>query len=599
VTFARWTVIAGILLLALTAPGAAQQIPLDSVPPDSLIDTVNTTARYLKAQEAQSVRLPVLPQAGFDGPLPPGSRIILDRDSLDWALAETVGDLLQRVPGVYLWRGGWLGRTEAPNYRGRGPASVEYYIDGLPYVPIGPDSIAIDPSFFSLSLYDRIDIEQWPGQLRVKLYTDRHDSKAPGSRIGIASGDKEIARYNGDLKYRFTNGIGLSLGGERWVAPTATGQSSDFDITNIWLQVGWVPSARFGIQAQLLGSNPDRKAFVGDLGDTLELRLTGKRSDQQLRVFWGSRDDGMGLRLDGFVARTTWEGGGVDDEMRQGGVIASFRTPTFGLSARAFNRSRITPLDVQAEAGWAPVKQLSLAAEVGYQTHDLDRTSRWVGARAGLQLPLGFSFTGSARQGEFVTHPALLEQQAQDLTDWQVGGAWNLSWFGVEAGYSSTDRFQAVPYRGYVPVVDSFAVSPRSEWVTFGWRLSPKKWLTLQGWYSNPKNSDTPNGVPPTHSLTTATIRSKFWRTFRSGIFDFKAQLGFETWGDGTLGLADGSRVRLDGASFFRTMIEIRLDSFLLYWDRYNLASSRKTYVPGFNQPILGATFGVKWEFTN
>jgi hypothetical protein len=100
VTFARWTVIAGILLLALTAPGAAQQIPLDSVPPDSLIDTVNTTARYLKAQEAQSVRLPVLPQAGFDGPLPPGSRIILDRDSLDWALAETVGDLRRTIVGA-------------------------------------------------------------------------------------------------------------------------------------------------------------------------------------------------------------------------------------------------------------------------------------------------------------------------------------------------------------------------------------------------------------------------------------------------------------------------------------------------------------------
>jgi hypothetical protein len=594
----RRLVIAGILLLALTVPGLAQ-IPLDSVPPDSLIDTVNTTARYLKAQEAQNIRMPVLPHASFDGPMPPGSRIVLDRDSLDWAMAETVSDLLQRVPGVYLWRGGWLGRTEAPDYRGRGPASVEYFIDDLPYVPIGPDSLAIDPSFFSLSLYDRIDIEQWPGQLRVKLYTDRHESKAPGSRIGIASGDKEIARYNGDLKYRFTNGIGLSLGGERWVAPTATGRSSDFDITNIWAQLSWIPSARFGIQAQLLGAKPDRKAFIGDDGTELEQRLTGTRSDQQLRAYWSTRSDGLGLRFDGFLARTTWKGGDVDDEMRQGGVVASFRTPTFGLSARAFNRSRITPLDFRGEAGWTPTKQLSLSAEAGYQTHDLDRTSRWVGARAGLQLPLGLSFTGSARSGEFVTHPALLFQKAQDLTDWQVGGAWNLSWFGVEASYGSTDQFQAQPYRGYTPIVDSFAIAPKTEWVTLGWRLSPKKWLTFQGWYSNPKNGTTPNGVPQTHSLTTATIRSKFWRTFRSGIFDFKAQLGFETWGDGTLGFADGTSVPLDGASFWRTMIEIRLESFLLYWDRYNLASSKKDYLPGFNQPILGATFGVKWEFTN
>lgn len=597
--FARWTVVIGLLLLVATA-GLGAQVPLDSVPPDSLIDTVNTTARYLKAQESQNVRLPALPRVGFEGPLPAGSRIIIDRDSLDWALAETVSDLLQRVPGVYLWRGGWLGRTEYPNYRGRGPSSVEYFIDGLPYVPMGPDSIGVDPSFFSISLYDRIEVEQWPGLLRVKLFTSRHQSKAPGSRVGIASGDKEIARYNGALEYRFTNGIGLSLGGERMVAPTATGQSSDYDITNVWVQLGWVPSARFGVQAQLLGSNPDRKAFVGDEGgDPLELRLTGKRSDQQLRVYWGSRADGLGLRLDGFLARTTWDGGGVDDEMRQGGVIAALRTPHFGISARAFNRSRITPMDLQAEAGWTPSSLLTVAGEVGYQTHDLDRTSRWVGARVGIQLPLGFSFSGSARTGEFVTTPAILSQQSQDLTDWQVNGSWNLSWFGVEAGYGSTDRFQATPYRGFTPVIDSFQVAPKTEWLTVGWRLAPRKWLTFQGWYSNPKDSETPDGIPQTHSLTTATIRSKFWRTFKSGIFDFKAQLGYETWGDGTMGFQDGTRIALDGASFWRTMIEIRLDSFLLYWDRYNLASTRKTYVPGFTQPILGSTFGVKWVFVN
>jgi hypothetical protein len=596
----RWSILAALLLLVVSA-GAAAQVPLDSViNPDSLnIDTVNTTERYLKAQEALNVRLPALPRAGFDGPLPAGSRIILDRDSLDWALAETVSDLLQRVPGVYLWRGGWLGRTEYPNYRGRGPGSVEYYIDGLPYVPIGPDSVGVDPSFFSLSLYDRIEIEQWPGQLRIKLFTNRHQSKAPGSRVGIASGDKEIARYNGALEYRFTNGIGLSLGGERMVAPTATGLASDYDITNVWVQLGWVPSARFGIQAQFLGSNPDRKAFVGDAGDTLETRLTGKRSDQQLRAYWGTRADGLGLRFDGYLARTTWKGGGIDDEMRQGGVVAAWRTPRFGISARAFNRSRVTPIDLQAEAGWNPIGPFSIAGEVGYQTHDDDRESRWVGARAGLQLPLGLSFSGSARKGEIVTTPALLQQPSQDLTDWQVGGAWNLSWFGVEAGYGSTDRFQATPYRGFTAVVDSFRVAPQTEWLTVGWRLSPRKWLTFQGWYSNPRDGNSPDGVPQTHSMTTATIRSKFWRTFKSGIFDFKAQLGFETWGDGTMGLADGSTVRLDGASFMRTMIEIRLDQFLLYWDRYNLQSSRKTYVPGFTQPILGSTFGVKWVFVN
>jgi hypothetical protein len=85
------------------------QLPYDTLPPDSLLrDTVNTTEKYLAAQKAIAIRLPVLPLIGVEGPRAPMSRIVLDRDSLEWVLAETVSDLLQRAAGVYLWRGGGL-----------------------------------------------------------------------------------------------------------------------------------------------------------------------------------------------------------------------------------------------------------------------------------------------------------------------------------------------------------------------------------------------------------------------------------------------------------------------------------------------------------
>jgi TonB-dependent Receptor Plug Domain len=587
-------------VLALVGTGSAKaQVPLDSLPPDSLLrDTINTTERYLKAQAANSIFLPVLPVVGVTGPRPPASRIVLERDSLDWALAETVGDLLQRVPGVYLWRGGWLGRTEYPDYRGRGPASVEYYLDGLPYLPLGPDSLGIDPSYFSLSQYERVDIERLPGLLRVRLFSRRHTSQAPGSRIGISAGDKSIARYIGALEYRFPSGLGFSVGGERMVAPTATGASSDFDITNARLQLDYVPSARFGIEAQLVTSSPDRKPFVSV--DTLELGLKGRRNDAMFRVFWRTRPDDLGFRVDGLAGRTTWKGGGVDDQIRQGGVVTAWRTPTFGLSARAFNRSRFTPLDVSAEAGWNPVAPFSASVEAGYQTHDLDRKSRWVGGRAGLTLPLGVELAGSARMGKLVATPTILTDQPQKLTDWQATLRWQQPWAGLELGYGHTDGFRPQAYRSFRPTVDSIAPAGPTDWVTLGWRIRPRQWFTLEGWYSNPRGGKAPEGLPPTHSLTTATIRSKFWRTFPSGIFDFKAQLAYETWGDGIIGRdATGRPLALDGASFWRTEIEFRLDSFIIYWDRYNLQASRKSFVPGFGVLNFGSTFGVRWEFTN
>lgn len=592
-----------LLLLGSAGPVAlAAQLPYDSLPSDTLTrDTVNTTARYLEALKANAIRLPVLPLVGLAGPQPPMSRIVLGPDSLAWGLHETVGDVLERVPGVYLWRGGWLGRTEYPNYRGRGPTSVEYLVDGLPYLPIGPDSTGVDPSLFSLSLYDQIVIERWPGLLRVHLFTRRHDRKSPDSRIAITSGDKNIARYAVAMEKRYPSGIGFALGGERMVAPTATGTSSDFDITNIWLQLGYVRT-RFGVQGELLNSRPDRKPFVSGIADTLELRGSGTRSDAQLRVFWRRRSDDLGLRVDGLVGRTKWTGTGVRDEIRQGGVVVGWRSPTTGLTLRALNRSRRTPWDLLAQIGWTPAGPLSFSAEAGYQKHDLGRRSRWAAGRAGLALPLGFEAAATLRAGSFVAAPSVLTDAAQSLTDWQGSLRWQRPWAGFEVGYGRSDAFRALPYRPYQPTVAAFAPAPATRWVTVGWRLAPKKWLTLEGWYSDPTGSSVPEGVPATHSITTGTIRSKFLRRFRSGIFDLKAQLAFESWGDGIIGRnAAGSAIRLDGASFWRSEIEIRLDSFLLYWDRYNLASSKKTYVPGFELIRGGttATFGVKWEFSN
>jgi hypothetical protein len=131
-------------------------------------------------------------------------------------------------------------------------------------------------------------------------------------------------------------------------------------------------------------------------------------------------------------------------------------------------------------------------------------------------------------------------------------------------------------------------------------RIAPLQWLTLEGWYSDPRDTS-PQGVPPTHSITAATIRSKFLRQFPSGIFDLKLRLAMETWGrGGTIGLdGAGAPIPLRGATFVRSLLQIQLDRFTIYWDRLNLTSSDFTYVPGFEIPGLGSNFGVRWEFLN
>ena len=97
------------VLTLLSAGRLEAQIPFDSLEADTILqqrDTVDQTKRFLEAQALAAIRLPTLPLIGVAGPQPAMSRIVLNRDSIEWTGAETLSDLLQKVPGVYLWRGG-------------------------------------------------------------------------------------------------------------------------------------------------------------------------------------------------------------------------------------------------------------------------------------------------------------------------------------------------------------------------------------------------------------------------------------------------------------------------------------------------------------
>lgn len=585
------------LLLVLTGAGSAGAQIADTLPTDSVYaDTVDHTARFLEARAEQSVIVPVLPRVGVEGPRVPLSRIVITRDSIDWRIARTVSDLLQRVPGVYLWRGGWLGRPQYPNYRGRGPASVEYIVDGMPYPPVGLDTTAVDPALFSLTMIDRIEIERWPGFLRVYLFTSQNDRLAAHSWVGIASGDRDISSYQGGLEKKFRNGIGLSLSAEYFDAPTGSGASSGSNIITYWLQTSYVPSERFGVRLQSLRRSVDRDPFIRFIGDTIGSALKGSRHDDQLRVFY--QPSPRAPKLDLILGRTGWEGSGVEQSVTHAGGYASWRSPRLHLGVSAFHHSRWTPVDVMGRAGFAAPGGITISGEVGYQRHEGDRSSRWVGARAGVQLPLGVTVAGSARLGERVATPSILDDTAQTLRSLGATVLWEEDFAGLEAGVTRTGAFSPRAYQPFL-LVDSIRPLGETEWLTLRARITPLTWLTLESWYSDPLGV-TVDGIPPTHSYSTATIRSKFLRTFPSGIFDLKLQLGVESWGTGIIGTdASGTPITVGGATYFRGLLQIQLGSLILFWDRMNLTGTNRAFVPEYDQAQAGSVFGARWEFRN
>jgi hypothetical protein len=197
-----------------------------------------------------------------------------------------------------------------------------------------------------------------------------------------------------------------------------------------------------------------------------------------------------------------------------------------------------------------------------------------------------------------VAAPSVATDTAQRLRDYTLQLGWDRARLGFQVAYERTSAFSPFAYAEYLQI-PALAPSGDVDWITVSARVAPLQWFTVQSWYSDPTKG-TVDGVPPTHSLTTATIRSKFWRQFPSGIFDLKLQLGMEAWGQGTIGRdATGAPINLKGATFFSSQIEVQLQSFTIYWNRTNISASKLTYVPGFTLPSYGSNFGVRWEFLN
>lgn len=610
----RRTLILGFL--AAPAIASAQ----DPVPPRDSAAVADTTRadstatdRLLAVEGQDRIRLRPMPRVDYADVQPAGARLVLTRDSLDWAPARTVAEVLAAHAPVYLWRGGWQVRPELPNLLGRGAASVEYVVDGRPWLPIGPDSVAVDPSLWSLALFERIEIERDPARLRVYLFTRAHDRMATRTEIGVSTGDRGYSRYLGVFERRYPSGFGLSLAGDYTGVNAPSGGTGGADVTNGWLQFSYRPTPRLGAQVQVMVQAPQRDPLLdpASASDTLDPGLEGTRTDAELRLSLRPAAGVTGFRADAWAARTAWSGDTADQEIGTFGTIVGYRRPTWSGELQALHHTEWTSLDTRLALGWTPGKLLTGAVEGAYQQHSEDRTSKWATARIGaelargsrlllgLSLPVGLRIGGTVSHGERVDVPSLTTLEPAGFTDYAVTAGLDVGWLSGEARWLSTDAWTAQPYRTFTRV-PGFARLPRTEWITATARLAPNNWFSVATHYEHPLGGATPDGVPPHHAWTTATVNSRFLHNFPSGIFRLKVQGVLETWSPGVIGRdAEGAPIELPGLTFVRGNIQLQIGPFTAFWDRVNFQGTDQGHVPGYPILSLGSSYGIRWQFTN
>ena len=590
---------ASLLALALSgavAAGAAAQV--DSIVrdstarPDSTVPPRDTTAKLLP-----TFPLPIAP-----GPLPAGARYTFTADSLLFTNARTLSDLLSHIPGVYVARGGWFGQAEPVLYggRGAGSAAIEVFWDGVPYVSIGRDSLALDPARIPLAPLERVDVIVLPAMLRVYLVTARQRSTAPLTQIGVATGDLGIAGYRGGYSVRSRSGFGASfVYDDNSLDGNGTATTTSFKTIDLWLKAEFVPpSGRLGASMQLLSSSWRRKGETGRVDDWRQ-----ERRDRLLRFFVAERSDGLGLRLVGTlsnssVARDTI----VSDRTVSQASLELSRT---WAEARIVGTARFgfdgSPRQLEAEGGWIVARRVTLSGWARHAHYAGNRTGYRTLVTAGVALPLRLSARGEVALSRDVRAPFDVTDTAfQRTTDVAAWLRWDHPRLMVEVGRGKRDPFVPLGFSAGIKPVDHLGPTPRTEFIAVHASIRPLPGVSIGGWYFDPVVGGG-DFEPPHHARVSATFYSKFWRVYRSGIFALRAELAIESWSRWGLAGRDAADapLRLGGATYAETNVEFQLAGVTIFWIIRNTNGMRANYVPGLSHPKSVQLYGARWFFTN
>ncbi len=563
----------------------------------------DTTVRDTTAavQDTTPALLPAIPPALVGGPLPRGARYTFTMDSILLSSARTLSDLLIHIPGVYVARGGWYGQAEIVLYAGRGPASVEIYWDGMRMLPLGGDSLYLDPARIPLGPIERVDVIILPASLQVYLVTNRYRSTAPQTQIGVLTGRQDIAGYRAGYAKRTRSGFGLNLVMD-WssisAGPSGT-TSTPFGTADLWLKAEYIPpKGHWGASYQISSNSWHRNS-----DGTLVEAWRQERRDRLLELFVASRSDGMGWRLSTQLAESGISHGTFVDKrgVSVGIVEGSYVTNRATVVGTARYGTGGAPKQLEARAGLISLPGITLAGSIRQSFYTEDRKGAQAYGMAGIALPFGLSVRGEATWRKDPQSPFRITRPVTQQVDYAGWLRFDKGLFSIEVGRGHRDPFAPFGFAEGIGTIDSLAPTPATDFLAARGSVRVAPGLTFSGWYYDPVVGGG-DFEPPNHARISATFYSKFWRVFKSGIFALRVELAEESWsrsiGSGG-GISAGKRFGLPGTTFTETNVEMQLGGVTLFWDSKNINVTTASYVPGLSYPQAAQQWGARWFFTN
>jgi hypothetical protein len=236
--------------LAATAP-ARPSSAQDPVRPDTTVtDTAAVRRDSIARAETERIRLAAALEARAGDTLkaPLGRAEVPTPNSIGepyaWArngLAETgaltLGELVDRVPGVTSFRSGWISAPEMAAVNGRF-GRVRIFLDGVEVDALSSRLNGHhDLSLIDLWQLEDATIERGADEIRVHLRSWQIVNTTPVTRIDIHTGDLQTNSYRGFYGRRFPAGQVVQLAGNHY-ATTNRRTAEAGDHTSFWGRLG-------------------------------------------------------------------------------------------------------------------------------------------------------------------------------------------------------------------------------------------------------------------------------------------------------------------------------------------------------------------------
>lgn len=284
------------LVAAVTAmagsPASAQAPPDSAQAPDSA-DALELAEELADSISADTIfyNLPAL-----DRDVPSGFATGVwewDRDGIMASGANTLGELVQEVPGVVPLYGGDYGTPMALSAFGGGGGGYRVFRDGFELYPV--EGGVVDLQHVGLVGVQRIRLDRSLGSLRIDLWSHRHDDGRPFSVVEAGTGDLDTNLFRGVFADPTALGGSVAFGLER-IDTRGIGTDEGGNRTGTWVRYQLHLEDRGGIAFEYRGAGSQTKvgAYAPDL----------TRRDLLVRARYEVVD---GVTVEGYTGRSTFD----------------------------------------------------------------------------------------------------------------------------------------------------------------------------------------------------------------------------------------------------------------------------------------------------